>query len=98
MNRKKWSYTSYIFAKFLEFSESLGEMGNCLEQIAPHNDEESSKRLRLSLLYNFYFLMLYCDIGFSSVGRILFMLGKVQFDLQKLLDTYVSCSLQSPTL
>ncbi|CAN6910811.1 unnamed protein product [Brassica oleracea] len=47
-----------------EFSESLGEMGNCLEQIAPHNDEESS--------------------------RILFMLGKVQFDLQKLLDTYRS--------
>ncbi|XP_018483089.2 uncharacterized protein At2g33490 isoform X2 [Raphanus sativus] len=47
-----------------EFSESLGEMGSCLEQIAPHNDEESS--------------------------RILFMLGKVQFDLQKLLDTYRS--------
>ncbi|CAH8361049.1 unnamed protein product [Eruca vesicaria subsp. sativa] len=47
-----------------EFSESLGEMGSCLEQIAPHNDQESS--------------------------RILFMLGKVQFDLQKLLDTYRS--------
>ncbi|KAG2261427.1 hypothetical protein Bca52824_068506 [Brassica carinata] len=47
-----------------EFSESLGEMGSCLEQIAPHNDEESS--------------------------RILFMLSKVQFDLQKLLDTYRS--------
>ncbi|KAL0773654.1 hypothetical protein Bca101_038805 [Brassica carinata] len=24
-----------------EFSESLGEMGSCLEQISPHNDEES---------------------------------------------------------
>ncbi|XP_023637921.1 uncharacterized protein At2g33490 isoform X1 [Capsella rubella] len=47
-----------------EFSESLGEMGSCLEQIAPHNDEESS--------------------------RILFMLGKVQSELQRLLDTYRS--------
>ncbi|CAN7003592.1 unnamed protein product [Brassica oleracea var. botrytis] len=47
-----------------EFSESLGEMGSCLEQIAPHNDEESS--------------------------RILFMCGKVQFEIQKLLDTYRS--------
>ncbi|KAL1210094.1 hypothetical protein V5N11_010669 [Cardamine amara subsp. amara] len=45
-----------------EFSESLGEMGSCLEQIAPHDDEESS--------------------------RILSMLGKVQYDLQRLLDTY----------
>ncbi|KAG2301550.1 hypothetical protein Bca4012_059798 [Brassica carinata] len=45
-----------------EFSESLGEMGSCLEQIAPHNDEESS--------------------------RVLFMCGKVQFEIQKLLDTY----------
>lgn len=26
-----------------EFSESLGEMGSCLEQISPHNDEESGK-------------------------------------------------------
>ncbi|XP_010514359.1 PREDICTED: uncharacterized protein At2g33490-like isoform X2 [Camelina sativa] len=47
-----------------EFSESLGEMGSCLEQIAPDNDEESS--------------------------RILFMLGKVQSELQRLLDTYRS--------
>ncbi|CAH2045292.1 unnamed protein product [Thlaspi arvense] len=47
-----------------EFSESLGEMGSCLELIAPHNDEES--------------------------GRVLFMLGKVQFELQRLLDTYRS--------
>ncbi|CAN8253731.1 unnamed protein product [Cochlearia groenlandica] len=47
-----------------EFSESLGEMGSCLGQIAPHNDEDSS--------------------------RILFMLGKVQFELQRLLDTYRS--------
>ncbi|CAH2080155.1 unnamed protein product [Thlaspi arvense] len=47
-----------------EFSESLGEMGSCLEQIAPHNDEES--------------------------GRVLLKLGKVQFELQKLLDTYRS--------
>ncbi|CAH8388430.1 unnamed protein product [Eruca vesicaria subsp. sativa] len=28
-----------------EFSESLGEMGSCLEQIAPHNDDESSRVL-----------------------------------------------------
>ncbi|KFK33616.1 hypothetical protein AALP_AA5G037000 [Arabis alpina] len=47
-----------------EFSESLGEMGSCLEQIAPHNGEESS--------------------------RILLMLGKVQFELQRLLDSYRS--------
>uniref|UniRef100_A0A1J3GG92 BAR domain-containing protein n=1 Tax=Noccaea caerulescens TaxID=107243 RepID=A0A1J3GG92_NOCCA len=47
-----------------EFSVSLGEMGSCLEQIAPHNDEES--------------------------GRILLMLGQVQFELQKLLDKYRS--------
>uniref|UniRef100_A0A1J3ERI0 BAR domain-containing protein n=1 Tax=Noccaea caerulescens TaxID=107243 RepID=A0A1J3ERI0_NOCCA len=47
-----------------EFSESLGEMGSCLEQIAPHNDEES--------------------------GRVLLKLGKVQFELQKLVDTYRS--------
>ncbi|CAN8272899.1 unnamed protein product [Cochlearia groenlandica] len=47
-----------------EFSESLGEMGSCLEQIAPHNDQES--------------------------GRILLKLGKVQFELQKLADTYRS--------
>jgi hypothetical protein len=51
-----------------EFSESLGEMGSCLEQIAPHNDQES--------------------------GGILLMLGKVQFELKKLVDTYVSCMLQ----
>ncbi|ESQ32790.1 hypothetical protein EUTSA_v10003842mg [Eutrema salsugineum] len=57
-----------------EFSESLGEMGSCLEQIAPHNDEESS--------------------------RILFMLSKVQFELQRLLDTYrshVMKTITSPT-
>ncbi|KAF8087642.1 hypothetical protein N665_0573s0014 [Sinapis alba] len=47
-----------------EFSESLGEMGSCLEQISPHNDEES--------------------------GRILLKLGQVQFELQKLVDTYRS--------
>ncbi|EFH46911.1 DNA binding protein [Arabidopsis lyrata subsp. lyrata] len=47
-----------------EFSESLGEMGSCLEQIAPHNDQES--------------------------GGILLMLGKVQFELKKLVDTYRS--------
>ncbi|CAN7128317.1 unnamed protein product [Brassica rapa subsp. narinosa] len=47
-----------------EFSESLGEMGSCLEQISPHNDEES--------------------------GKILLKLGQVQFELQKLVDTYRS--------
>ncbi|KAJ0260662.1 hypothetical protein HA466_0068350 [Hirschfeldia incana] len=47
-----------------EFSESLGEMGSCLEQISPHNDEES--------------------------GSILLKLGQVQFELQKLVDTYRS--------
>ncbi|KAL0741663.1 hypothetical protein Bca4012_083176 [Brassica carinata] len=47
-----------------EFSESLGEMGSCLEQISPHNDEES--------------------------GRVLLKLGQVQFELQKLVDTYRS--------
>ncbi|XP_010436050.1 PREDICTED: uncharacterized protein At2g33490-like isoform X1 [Camelina sativa] len=47
-----------------EFSESLGEMGSCLAQIAPHNDQET--------------------------GGILLMLGKVQFELQKLVDTYRS--------
>ncbi|CAG7906653.1 unnamed protein product [Brassica rapa] len=47
-----------------EFSESLGEMGSCLEQISPHNDEES--------------------------GQILLKLGQVQFELQKLVDTYRS--------
>ena len=26
-----------------EFSESLGEMGSCLEQISPQNDEESGQ-------------------------------------------------------
>ncbi|XP_010556308.1 PREDICTED: uncharacterized protein At2g33490 [Tarenaya hassleriana] len=45
-----------------EFSESLGEMGSCLEKIAPHSDEES--------------------------GKILSMLGRVQFDLQRLVDNY----------
>lgn len=34
--------------KISEFSVSLGEMGSCLEQIAPHNDEESGKRLSLA--------------------------------------------------
>lgn len=39
----------------------------------------------------FYFpYELYCVTLFSSVGRILFMCGKVQFEIQKLLDTYVS--------
>ncbi|ESQ46846.1 hypothetical protein EUTSA_v10027730mg [Eutrema salsugineum] len=47
-----------------EFSESLAEMGSCLEQIAPHNDEET--------------------------GKTLLNLGKVQFELQKLVDTYRS--------
>ncbi|XP_010554123.1 PREDICTED: uncharacterized protein At2g33490-like [Tarenaya hassleriana] len=45
-----------------EFSESLGEMGSCLEKIALHNDEES--------------------------GKILLMLGRVQFELRRLVDTY----------
>ncbi|KAF3526587.1 hypothetical protein F2Q69_00048685 [Brassica cretica] len=54
-----------------EFSESLGEMGSCLEQISPHNDEES--------------------------GRILLKLGQVQFELQKLVDTYVCCVLHPCT-
>ncbi|XP_023635076.1 uncharacterized protein At2g33490 isoform X2 [Capsella rubella] len=47
-----------------EFSESLGEMGSCLAQIAPHNDQET--------------------------GGVLLMLGKVQFELQKHVDTYRS--------
>lgn len=72
-------------------------MGSCLEQIAPHNDEESSKRFRLA----YYRILLscvyiYCILTlFSSVGRILFMLGNVQSELQRLLDTYVSCLLQT---
>ena len=33
-----------------EFSESLGEMGSCLEQISPHNDEESGK----SVFFSFF--------------------------------------------
>ncbi|XP_031115573.1 uncharacterized protein At2g33490-like [Ipomoea triloba] len=48
-----------------EFSESLGEMGDCLlEKTALVDDQES--------------------------GKVLLMLGKVQFQLQKLLDNYRS--------
>lgn len=48
-----------------EFSESLGEMGDCLLEKAPLNDDEDT-------------------------GRVLLMLGKAQFDIQKLVDTYRS--------
>lgn len=52
----------------------------------------------VSTLMNFYFLVciIFCFVTlFPSVGRILFMLGKVQYELQRLLDTYVSCLLQT---
>ncbi|XP_044466711.1 uncharacterized protein At2g33490-like isoform X2 [Mangifera indica] len=48
-----------------EFSESLHEMGSCLLEKAPLQDDEEG-------------------------SRILLMLGKVQFELQKLVDSYRS--------
>lgn len=79
-----------------EFSESLGEMGSCLAQIAPHNDQESGKLLKIQLSWKFVCLFP-CGNIVSSAGGILLMLGKVQFELQKLVDTYVSCMLQPCT-
>ncbi|XP_027100458.1 uncharacterized protein At2g33490 [Coffea eugenioides] len=56
-----------------EFSESLGEMGDCLlEKTALTDDEES--------------------------GKVLLMLGKVQLELQKLVDSYRSHIFQTITI
>lgn len=52
---------------------------------------------RLIIYHGSLFVLFTCCNIVSSAGRILLKLGKVQFELQKLLDTYVSCMLQPRT-
>ncbi|KAJ6424153.1 hypothetical protein OIU84_025020 [Salix udensis] len=73
-----------------EFSESLREMGSCLlEKTALHDDEGSVLRAsEVGIPIVFEGLLRCILIGLAS--RVLLMLGKVQFELQKLLDSYRS--------
>ncbi|PIN23763.1 hypothetical protein CDL12_03511 [Handroanthus impetiginosus] len=68
-----------------EFSESLREMGDCLlEKTALNDDEESGFNLLC--------------FASSSRRKVLLMLGKVQFELQKLVDGYRSHIFQTITI
>ncbi|KAI3417952.1 uncharacterized protein J3R85_014087 [Psidium guajava] len=58
-----------------EFSESLREMGTCLLEKTSHGDGETDSFIIAEQ---------------SFAGRLLSMLGQVQFELQKLIDSYRS--------
>uniref|UniRef100_A0A0D9W4B9 BAR domain-containing protein n=1 Tax=Leersia perrieri TaxID=77586 RepID=A0A0D9W4B9_9ORYZ len=65
-----------------EFAEAMEEMGTCLlEKTALNYDDDDSVLSIWSLLYLFGFTLL-------PAGRVLMMLGKAQYELQKFVDSY----------
>lgn len=84
--------SNIIVTVLSEFSESLRELGDCLlEKTALNDDEDSGK-----YVYVFFWNARVCRVGerfFTTsfnAGEVLLMLGKVQYELQKHLDAYVS--------
>jgi len=92
------------YSLLTEFSESLRDMGSCLLEKTALNDHGEETGTLLFFYFFFHFrthlitLLIFlssltpCPVLFHYIiaGKLLLMLGKIQFKLHKLIDDYVS--------
>ncbi|XP_027926315.1 uncharacterized protein At2g33490-like isoform X2 [Vigna unguiculata] len=95
-----------------EFSESLRDMGSCLLEKTALNDHGEETGTLLFFYFFFHFrthlitLLIFlssltpCPVLFHYIiaGKLLLMLGKIQFKLHKLIDDYRSHIIQTITI